>query len=198
MDEDELDVPDCINRVRLRDEDAARALTEHLYPLVIKIIRSHLPRRGDEQDLAQDVFLKVFSRLDQYQGDVPLSHWVSRIALTTCLDRLRAQMRRPEWRMADLGETEAEILQSTLRIENEPQPGQALAARDLIEKLLDRLKPEDRLVITLLDLEEKSVAEIRDLTGWGESAVKVRAFRARRKMRQLIDLLEPENRNAKS
>lgn len=190
MDEDDLDVQDCINRVRQRDEDAARKLTEHLYPVVIKIVRSHLPRRTDEQDLAQDVFLKVFSRLEQYHGEVPLSHWVSRIAVTTCLDRLRAQMRRPEWRMADLGEVEAETLQATLKIEGEPHPAQSLAARELVAKMLDRLKPEDRLVITLLDLEDRSVAEIQELTGWGKSSVKVRAFRARRKMRKLIEELE--------
>lgn len=165
-------------------------LTEHLYPLVIKIVRAHLPRRSDEQDLAQDIFLKVFSRLDQYLGDVPLEHWVSRVAVTTCLDRLRAQMRRPEWRMSDLGETEAEVLQATLKITGEPEPGQALAARELVEKMLERLKPEDRLVITLLDLEERSVAEIQEITGWGRSSVKVRAFRARRKMRQMIEDLE--------
>lgn len=192
MGEDALDVRDCIDRVRQRDEAAARALTEHLYPLVIKIVRSHLPRRVDEEDLAQDIFLKVFTRLDQYQGDVPLEHWVSRVAVTTCLDRLRAQMRRPEWRMADLGETEAEVLQSTLRVEGEPHPAQALAARELVEHMLDRLKPEDRLVITLLDLEEKSVAEIQQITGWGQSAVKVRAFRARKKMRKLIEELESD------
>ena len=185
-----MDVQDCINRVRQRDEDAARKLTEHLYPVVIKIVRSHLPRRTDEQDLAQDVFLKVFSRLDQFHGEVPLSHWVSRIAVTTCLDRLRAQMRRPEWRMADLGEVEAETLQATLKIEGEPHPAQSLAARELVAKMLDRLKPEDRLVITLLDLEERSVAEIQEITGWGKSTVKVRAFRARRKMRKLIEELE--------
>src|SRR5260221_1605866 len=97
-----LDVAACLRRVRQRDEDAARALVEHLYPLVIKIVRANLPRRVAEEDLAQDIFLKMFERLGQYRAIVPLEHWVARIAVTTCLDQLRAQKRRPELRWADL------------------------------------------------------------------------------------------------
>ena len=105
-----LDVAQCLARVRARDEDAARALVEHLYPLVIKIVRAHLPRRLDEEDLAQEIFMKVFANAAQYRGEVPFEHWVSRVAVSTCLDRLRAQKRRPEWRWADLSEGEAEVL----------------------------------------------------------------------------------------
>jgi len=65
---------------RQRDQIAAREMVEHLHPLVIRIVRSHLPRRVAEEDLSQEIFLKMFTRLDQYQGAVPFSHWVSRIA----------------------------------------------------------------------------------------------------------------------
>ncbi len=75
----------CLERVRQRDEEAARELVAHLYPLVIKIVRSHLPRRVAEEDLAQEIFLKVFANLDQYRGAVPFEHWVSRVAVSTCL-----------------------------------------------------------------------------------------------------------------
>ena len=104
----------CLARVRQRDQTAARLLVEHLYPLVIRIVRSHLPRRVAEEDLAQDIFLKMFTRLEQYQGNVPFPHWVSRIAVTTCIDQLRAQKRRPEFRWADLSENEAEVLDAVL------------------------------------------------------------------------------------
>ena len=111
-----LDVAQCLARVRARDEDAARALVEHLYPLVIKIVRAHLPRRLDEEDLAQEIFMKVFANAAQYRGEVPFEHWVSRVAVSTCLDRLRAQKRRPEWRWADLSEREAEVLEEVLSL----------------------------------------------------------------------------------
>ena len=71
MTESELDVVACVERVRQRDEEAARALLNHLYPLVLKLVRAHLPRRTSEEDLAQTVFMKVFASIDQYAGAVP-------------------------------------------------------------------------------------------------------------------------------
>ncbi len=166
---------------------------EHLHPLVIRIVRAHLPRRVPEEDLAQDIFLKMFTRIDQYQGAVPFTHWVSRIAVTTCIDQLRAQKRRPELRWADLSERETDVLDNVITNENEVAPDEALAARELVQKLLGQLKPEDRLVIQYLDLDQKSVAEISALTGWNQTLVKVRAFRARRKLQRLYrELTESE------
>ncbi|MDI1319290.1 MAG: sigma-70 family RNA polymerase sigma factor, partial [bacterium] len=127
-----FDVAACLARVRQNDQAAARQLVEHLYPLVIRIVRSHLPRRVAEEDLAQDIFLKMFTRLAQYQGNVPFPHWVSRIAVTTCIDQLRAQKRRPEFRWADLSENEAEVLDHVLTDERDVTPGDALAARELV------------------------------------------------------------------
>ncbi len=190
MGDHELDVSACLRQVRERDEDAARDLIGHLYPLVIKIVRSHLPRRTDEEDLAQDIFLKIFTKLEQFKGGVPFEHWVSRVALTTCLDKLRMQKRRPEWRMADLSEQESNVIEAVTHSENDPHPAEALAARELVTRLLEMLKPDDRMVITMLDLEGRSLAEIEQLTGWNKTLVKVRAFRARRKMRKFLDQLE--------
>ena len=181
-----LDLAACLDRVRRRDQVAARELVDHLYPLVIRIVRSHLPRRVAEEDLAQEVFMKMFTRLEQYQGAVPFPHWVSRIAVTTCIDHLRAQKRRPEFRWADLPENQAEVLDAVITNENDVAPNDALAAHELVHQLLEALKPDDQLVIRLLDLEQKTIAEIADLTGWNQSLIKVRAFRARRKLQKLF------------
>jgi len=191
-----LDVPACLDAVRAGDGEAARALVEHLYPLVMKIVRSHLPRRMLEEDLAQEVFLKMFTRMDQYEGrhGVPFEHWVSRLAVTTCLDALRAEKRRPEWRWADLGESERDWIDFFVGTQSTDAPQDAAGAREIMEKLLDILSPQDRLVISLLDLEERSVSEISQLTGWSKTLVKVRAFRARHKLRRHAQLLRRENR----
>lgn len=190
-----FDLTGCLDRVRARDQAAARELVEHLYPLVIRIVRAHLPRRVAEEDLAQEVFMKMFTRLEQYQGNVPFPHWVSRIAVTTCIDHLRAQKRRPEFRWADLSENEADVLDAVLTSENEVGAGDALAARELVHKLLSQLKPDDRMVIQLLDLEQKSLVEISELTGWNTTLVKVRAFRARRKLQKLFEELKRKERS---
>lgn len=191
MDEEVFDLAACLAQVRQRDEAAARRLVDHLYPLVIKIIRSHRAPRLDEEDMAQDVFARIFAKLDQYKGEVAFEHWVARVTVNRCLNALRALKSRPELRWADLTETEAGAMESSLAGMEMPAD-HALAARDLVERLLAGLKPEDRLVISLLDLEDRSVAETSRITGWGQAMVKIRAFRARRKLRERLERLRKQ------
>jgi len=196
MAEDEpFDFAGCLERVRARDQAASRQLVEQLYPQVIRIVRSHLPRRVAEEDLSQEIFLKMFTRLDQYQGAVPFPHWVSRIAVTTCIDQLRAQKRRPEFRWADLPEEQANMLDNVVTDQRDTAPGEALAARELVEKLLAQLKPEDQMVVRMLDLEQKSLAEISAITGWNQTLIKVRAFRARRKLQKFFKDLQQQEKS---
>src|SRR3954463_10536319 len=134
-DDEPFDVAGCLQRVRQRDQSAARELVDYLYPLVIRIVRSHLPRRVAEEDLAQEVFMKMFSRIDQYQGAVPFPHWVSRIAVTTCIDHLRAQKRRPEFRWADLSEGEADVLDAVMTNEADVAPDDGVEGPGLVPTL---------------------------------------------------------------
>lgn len=187
------DLSGLVARVVAGDEQAARELVERLWPLVIRIVRGHLPRRGGEEDLSQEVFMKVFARIDQWRADQPVEHWVSRVAVNTCLDALRWQKRRPEVRWADLSEKEAEVLDNVLHDESETASGDVVAARELAQKLLETLKPADRLVVTMMDMEGRSVADVQRHTGWSATLVKVRAFRARRKLRKAFEELEKTN-----
>ena len=172
-----------IERVQGGDEDAARAMVRRLYPTIVKSVRYHLPKRTGEEDLVQAVFMKIFKNLGQYSGLVPLEHWVSRIAINTCINQLKHERVRPELRMSDLSE-EAEAVVEHLASSEEGLPNeQSAAAREVVELLLARLKPEEQLVLRLVHLEERSVAEISRRTGWSISLVKVRAFRARKRMR---------------
>ena len=192
----EFDSARCLERVRQNDQDAAVALVEALYPLVIRIVRSHWSRPSDEEDLAQEIFLKLFARLDQYEAraGIPLEHWVSRLAVRTCFDALRAKGRRPEVRMGDLSEEQRAWLEFMTAEESAPPDSTAASALELVGRLLSQLPPEDRLVISLLDLEERSVKEIALITGWSVSLVKVRAFRARRKLRKLATAFKERER----
>jgi len=187
MDDDEQ-ARVLVDRARSGDDDAARELICQLYPLVAKIVRGYRPRRTAEEDLAQMIFVKVFQNLAQYSGKVPISHWVSRIAVNTCRNQLMAEKARPELRHADLSEEQAAMLEN-LASDNALSPDRKLAARDLVEKLLVMLKPVERLVIDMLYLQERSVAEVQKLTGWTAATIKVRAFRARQKLRKQIGRL---------
>jgi RNA polymerase sigma-70 factor (ECF subfamily) len=194
MDELPLDVGACLARVRGGDEDAARQLLVHLHPLVVKIVRAHLPRRTSEEDLVQAVFAKVFTRLDQFRGQVPLEHWVSRIAVNTAYNELNRERVRPELRHADLSEEESEVIQNLAQDTGELPLEQALGAREIVDKLLSQLNPADRLVVTLLHLEGRSIEEIHLKTGWSATLVKVRAFRARQKMKKHLQQLLREHK----
>jgi RNA polymerase sigma-70 factor, ECF subfamily len=169
-----------------QDEAAARELVRALYPLVAKIVRAHPPVRTAEEDLCQMIFIKVLQKLPQFSGAVPLEHWVSRIAVNTCLNQIRAEKTRPELREADLSEEQVAVIQNLASTADELGPDQSFASRQLVEHLMNALKPQERLVIDLLYLQQRSVAEIRGATGWSPTLVKVRAFRARQKMKRLL------------
>ena len=186
-----LGVPDCVARVRCGDEDAARSLLTHLFPLVLRVVRGHRPRRMSEEDLTQTIFVKVFTKLDQYSGAVPLEHWVSRITVNTCINQLKHEKVRPELRMSDLSEEQEAVVQQLAATDSDLPDSQSTGARELVEELLSRMRPEERLVLTLLHLEERSTEEISHRTGWSISCVKVRAYRARAKMRTLWESLYP-------
>ena len=184
---DAFDVQACIVRVRAGDERASAALIEHLHPLVRRLVRNHLPRRESEEDLAQMAFIKVFQKLDSYQWreGFPFERWVSRLTVRTCLDALRAERSRPEWRMADLGEGEAEWMDFLLNRQAEPPAPSPSDAKAIVTRMLALLSAPDRLVLTLLDLEQRSTLEISQITGWTRAMVKMRAMRARMKLRQV-------------
>ena len=189
---DDLDASALVAAARRHDESAAREIMRRLYPLVVKLVRAHRPRRTPEEDLCQMIFIKVFQKLDQFSGKVPLEHWVSRIAINTCINQIQAERVRPEIRQADLSEEEVAVVNHLAATAEELGPDRGFAARDLVERLLAVLKPAERLVIDLLYLQQRSVTEIQRLTGWGASLVKVRAFRARQKMKRQLDQFTAE------
>jgi RNA polymerase sigma-70 factor (ECF subfamily) len=173
------------------DEAAWRQLVERLYPLVGGIIRNHLRREADREDVAQEVFVKLFANLGQFQGRQPFEHWVSRIALNACHDWLRRLAARPMVSYSDLGDDEREILERTLATDEPARDQPQEMLHDLLERLIAALGPREQIVIRLLDLEGRSVAEASTLTGWGASKIKVTAMRARRKLAEQMKRLEP-------
>jgi RNA polymerase sigma-70 factor (ECF subfamily) len=191
---DDLDAGALVEAALRNDDEAARELVRRLYPLVAKLVRAHRPRRTAEEDLCQMIFIKVFQKLSQFSGKVPLEHWVSRIAVNTCLNQIEAEKARPELRYADLSEEEQAVVENLATSARELAPDERLASRQLVEHLLGLLKPVERLAIDLLYLQGRSVEEIRKITGWSVALIKVRAFRARQKMKgQLAKISVREN-----
>ena len=137
------------------------------------------------EDITQEVWLKAFQKLGSFRGEAPFEHWLMRLAVRTCYDFLRAHQRNRETAFTELTEPETDWLD---RFVHEPETAveNADAARLLIERVLEKLSPAARLVITLLEIEDRSVKEISKITGWSVPLVKVRAFRARAEMRKIL------------
>src|SRR5213592_3307912 len=183
----DLDPAELVQGALRHDDEAARELVRRLYPLVAKMVRSHRPRRTSEEDLCQMIFIKVFQKLGQFSGKAPLEHWVSRVAVNTCLSQIESERVRPELRHADLSEEESAVVENLAVSSEELAPDRRAASRQLVEHLLEMLKPVERLVIDLLYLQGRSVEEIHQITGLGVAAIKVRAFRARQKMKTQLE-----------
>ena len=140
------------------------------------------------------IFIKMFQKLPQFSGKVPLEHWVSRIAINTCLNQIQSEKVRPEIRHADLSEDEVAVIENLAVSSDDLAPDKQIASRQLVEHLLAALKPAERLVIDLLYLQGRSVDEIKQITGWSAPLVKVRAFRARQKMKQQLERVSAEEK----
>ncbi|HCN30515.1 MAG TPA: RNA polymerase subunit sigma-24 [Verrucomicrobiales bacterium] len=177
-----------VQRLRQHDQAAAREAVERLHPHIARIVATHRPRQEESADLIQESFLRVFSKIGQYRGLQPFPHWVARVTVNVCLTRMRHHLRRPVQLWSELGEAEQRAFEQTRQ--ESPADADLSGARELVLRLLDSLKPKDRLLLTWLELERKSMAEVAALTGWNATLVRVRAFRARRHLRKAFEALE--------
>lgn len=152
----------------------------------------HLCRRffADSElvrDLTQECFLRAFAGLGSYRAEMPFAAWIRTIAVNACYDELRRRRRKPEELVADFSGGELEWVELVNQASPEELAGNAEERREaytLAHRLLDSLRPEDRLVLVLKDSEEMGVQEIAETMGWSEAKVKIRAFRARQALRK--------------
>lgn len=170
----------------LRGDAASFEPLVHRYsPRVFATARRYARRESEVEDIVQEVWLKAFQKLPGFRGEAPFEHWLMRLAVRTCYDFLRGHQRNRETTFSELSEPESDWLD---RFVTEPStaPQDADAAKLLIYRVLEQLSAPARLIITLLEIEERSVKEISGLTGWSIPLVKVRAFRARAEMRKIL------------
>jgi RNA polymerase sigma-70 factor, ECF subfamily len=184
MTDDEL-----VEASRSGDELAFNRLFERHRRLVSRLGYRFFSRRDQVEEIIQESFIKAYFALDDYQGGGEKSFvsWLARIAVRNCYDELRRARRRGESSIGDLSEEEAAYLHERLRdLSGSSNVEGAAISRDLANKLLSQLRPDDRMVLALLKLEELSIAEISNLTGWTAAKVKMRSHRAQRGLRQLL------------
>jgi len=165
----------------LEGDDGAFAVLVGRHKRQVLRIAARFSRTPEElEELGQEIFLKAYTDLGQYRGEAPLAHWLSRIAVRSCYDVLRKRRR-------EIGTQPLDDAAPYLADDPAEDRDPAEAARELLDRALSRLRPAERLVITLLELEERTVREVAAMTGWSEVNVKVRAFRARRALKRILE-----------
>jgi len=167
------------------DTASFEPLIRKYQPRVFATARRYARRESEVEDIVQEVFIKAFQKLRGFRGEAPFEHWLMRLAMRTCYDFLRAHQRNRETSFTELSQPETDWLDQFV-VEPGGDDEHAEAARQLIGRILARLSPSARLVITLLEIEERPVKEIAQITGWSVPLVKVRAFRARAEMKKIL------------
>ena len=173
------------------DTASFEPLVQRYSPRLFATARRYARHESEVEDIVQQVWLKAFEKLSTFRGDAPFEHWLMRVAVRTCYDSLRAHQRSREKTFSELTEPEEDWLE---RFVSQPDAADenAEAARQLVERVLEQLSPPARLIITLQEIEGRSVKEVSKLTGWSVPLVKVRAFRARAEMRKVLSRVGKE------
>ena len=182
---------ELIAAVLAGDSASFEPLVVKYSPRVFATARRYARRESEIEDIVQEVWLKAFHKLKSFRGEAPFEHWLMRMAVRTCYDFLRGHQRNRESSFSEISEPEEDWLD---RFVADPgsAPENADAAKLLIDRVLEKLSPDARLVIQLLEIEDRSVKEIAALTGWSVPLVKVRAFRARGEMRKILSRMTSE------
>ena len=185
------DEAELLVRIRNGSPDEFGEIIRQHQGLVFSILYRYERDAQLIEDLAQDTFLKAWKALEQFDGRAPFSHWLSRIAVHVALDHLRKKRRiKNEIGFDELGEDALEWLHAEDE-RSELEPGQA---REILEIAFRELTAEERMVLTLQELEGKSVKEICEVTGWTSVAARVRAFRARAKLKKVLLKMEKQKK----
>ena len=173
------------------DESAFAEIVRRYSPRVFSVASRFFRQRSLVEEAAQEVFLKAYTQLGSFEGRGSIEGWLTRIATNTCLNMVRSAKRRPEFTISDLTEDENSWLDQHAGGEASEQPSveNSVVATDLADRLLAVLPPEDQQALLMIDGENASIKEVAEATGWSESKVKVRAFRARRKVREAMEKL---------
>ena len=178
---------DLARQAQEGDESAFAEIVRRYSPRVFSVASRFFRQRSLVEEAAQEVFLKAFTQLGSFEGRGSIEGWLTRIATNTCLNMIRGAKRRPESTVSDLTDDEERWLEHHSggdgSVEN------SVVATDLADRVLSVLSPEDQQALLMIDGEDASIKEVAEATGWSESKVKVRAFRARKKVREAMEKL---------
>ena len=176
---------DLVRRTLAGEQQAFEVLVHRYRRLVFRVIRGMVPG-AEVEDIGQEAFLRAYRSLGQVQHGSSVGPWLARIAVNLCYDHLRRLRWRQERSFSELGSDETTVLDRLARDESALGEIDRLFLRDLAERLLGQLTPQDRAVLLLKEREGMETREVARILGCSEMAVRLRLFRARRALRKLL------------
>jgi RNA polymerase sigma-70 factor, ECF subfamily len=180
---------EIVRRVIAGDGKAFAELVDRYGRLALSTVRKHVPPDHVE-DTLQEVFLRALRALPSFAHQGGFGQWLSVIAVRTCYDFWREKYKSKELTMSSLSEEQEAWLANSLLLDSEEriqEQGRRREAGEILDRLLNSLSPGDRMVLELVYLEERPLKEACELLGWSMANVKVRLFRARRKLRKMLE-----------
>lgn len=173
-----------IRRVQRGDREAYGPLVDRYQRRIFAVVYRVLRRREDVEEIAQEIFLKAYLAAGTYNFESSFGTWLMRIAVNHCYDHLRRRRSSKVTYFSEMSEVgeRAVLAGSESRETSGDRLEQQLESQDLVEKLLERAPAEDRVILTLKELEDMSVKEIAEVLELNAGTVKVRLHRARKRM----------------
>jgi RNA polymerase sigma-70 factor, ECF subfamily len=174
---------DLVRRVQARDEIAFREIVDRYQNKVFSIIYGILRNHNDAEDIAQQVFAKIYFSIENFDFRSSLLTWIYKITVNECYDYLRKKRVRKLVYESDFSEEDSLLMENSEPASDQRPPvDSTLEQRDLITKLLSKVSEEDRMLILLKEVEGHSVEELAEMTGMNENTIKVKLFRTRQKL----------------
>jgi RNA polymerase sigma-70 factor, ECF subfamily len=174
---------ELVRRAQEEDKEAFEELVRRHQHRVFAVAGGILRRREDVEDIAQQVFVKAYFSIKRFDQRAAFSTWLYKITVNECWDLLRKKKVRPLVYESDLSEDQARQFEANdERYAAEPDISEKLAARQRVEKLLEGLDARDRMMLILKEVEGFAVEEIAEILDLNANTVKVRLFRARRRI----------------
>src|SRR5581483_8348238 len=172
-----------VRKAQAGDEGAFREIVERYQSKVFSIIYGVVRHRNDVEDIAQQVFAKVYLSLKNFDFRSSLITWIYKITVNECFDYLRKRKVRKLVYESDLSEDEVRRVENSEPANDRQSPADSdLARRDYVLKLLSRVSEEERMLLMMKEVEGFSVEELAEKTGMNENTIKVKLFRARQKL----------------
>ena len=172
-----------VRRAQSGDEGAFREIVEKYQSKVFSIIHGIVRHRNDVEDIAQQVFAKVYFSLRNFDFRSSLITWIYKITVNECFDYLRKKKVRKLVYESDMSEDESRRVEnSEPALDRAPRADATLARRDYVVKLLDRVSDEEKQLLMLKEVEGYSVEELSGMLKMNENTIKVKLFRARQKL----------------